>query len=117
MRTENPATIVSQDLDSSDVNISRVTLPSPLKYEDDDTIMDSSEEIELEGDIIIQTEESPKEDMKRSQHYKRLVKNVRDEGMEGCFQLCVKQNFNDLLLSNCWLISEASLFHRPLSWN
>ena len=89
MSTENQATSVTQGPDSSESNISRVTLPSPLKYEDDDTIMDSSEEIDLEEDIIIEKED--KEDLKRSQHFKRLVKNVRDEGMEGCFKPHVLQ--------------------------
>lgn len=95
MSTENEATNVTQSPDSSDVLITKVTLPSPLKFEDDDTIMDSSEEIELEEDIIIQKED--KEGLKRSQHFKRLVKNVRDEGMEGCFKPCVMQNYNDFL--------------------
>ena len=94
MSTENQATIVTQTQgpEGSNLNISKATLPSPLKYDDDDTIMDSSEEIELEEDIIIQKEDTPKEDLKRSQHFKRLVKNVRDEGMEGCFKHCVMQN-------------------------
>ena len=74
-----------------DVNISRVTLPASLKYEYEDTIIDSSEEIELEEDIVVQDNESTKEDTKSSPHYARLIKNVRDEGMEGgILRICIK---------------------------
>merc|ERR1712227_1182444 len=79
--TENQAISLTEGLDK-DANISRVTLPAPLKYEDEETIMDSSEEIELNEDIVIQQDDSPKENLKSSPHYSRLIKNVRDEGME-----------------------------------
>ena len=85
MSTENQAISVTEGLDK-DANISRVTLPAPLKYEDEETIMDSSEEIELNEDIVIQQDDSPKENFKSSPHYSRLIKNVRDEGMEGRYR-------------------------------
>ena len=85
MSTENQAVSVTEGLDK-DANISRVTLPAPLKYEDEETIMDSSEEIELDEDIVIQQDDSPKEDLKSSPHFSRLIKNVRDEGMEGRYK-------------------------------
>ena len=85
MSTENQAISVTEGLDK-DANISRVTLPAPLKYEDEETIMDSSEEIELNEDIVIQQDDSPKENLKSSPHYSRLIKNVRDEGMEGRYK-------------------------------
>ena len=66
-----------------------MTLPATLKYEDEETIMDSSEEIELDEDIVIQQDDSPKEDLKSSPHYNRLIENVRDEGMEGRYNIYV----------------------------
>ena len=94
MSTENQDTILTKGPVTPPL-ISKVTLPASLKYEDEETIIDStdtedtiidssdsSEEIELEEDIVVQEDDSPKKDLKSSPHYEKLIKNVRDEGME-----------------------------------
>ena len=95
MSAENQDTILTKGPVTPPV-ISKVTLPASLKYQEEeetiidssdteDTIIDSSdssEEIELEEDIVIQRNDSPKKDLKSSPHYEKLIKNVRDEGME-----------------------------------
>ena len=93
MGTEDQDLVVSVTENPKDigVNISKATLPSPLAFDDDDTIIDSSDEIV--EDIFVKHDNVKKddsEDPESNPHYKRLIKNVRDEGMEGFDEIHLK---------------------------